>query len=317
MDARRFVSSSHTSSESSRGATLAAIGFITWGLSPLYWTELRAVAATEIIAHRIVWSLLFLLGVLFFQKNLRSLRAGFATLGAIAINFIAGLLLTANWTAYIWGVNHGMIIECSLGYFLTPLCNVALGFFVLKERPRPLQWGAIICAAIGVGILLFKLGHFPWLALLIASSFAVYGLLKKQSPLKSITGLTAETLLMFPFALAVLVWCHHTGDGALGRADLRTHGFIFGTGIFTAIPLVMFAYGAQRVRLTSLGLLQYLAPTVQFLLGLFVYHEAFDHERLQAFAIIWFGLVLYTADSFWDQRRTLFDALRRSDTRRG
>lgn len=267
---------------------------------------MQDIAAVELITHRVVWSLVFLVGILLWQKKLGVLRAAFTSPRALALNALSSVLLTANWLTYVWGVNHGFIIECSLGYFLTPLCNVALGYLILHERPRPLQWAAIACAAVGVAVLLIKLGHFPWIAVVIAGTWATYGLLKKRSSLGSLAGLTAETLLLFPFAVAALVWWNHTGEGALGRVDAWSHALVLSAGVITAIPLLMFAYGAQRVRLTTLGLLQYLAPTVQFLLGLLVYHEAVDTGRWQAFAVIWAGLILYTADSFWVQRRRIF-----------
>ena len=273
---------------------------------PVYWKALQDIAAGELITHRVVWSLVFLVGILLWQKKLGVLRAAFTSPRALALNALSSVLLTANWLTYVWGVNHGFIIECSLGYFLTPLCNVALGYLILHERPRPLQWAAIACAAVGVAVLLIKLGHFPWIAVVIAGTWATYGLLKKRSSLGSLAGLTAETLLLFPFAVAALVWWNHTGEGALGRVDAWSHALVLSAGVITAIPLLMFAYGAQRVRLTTLGLLQYLAPTVQFLLGLLVYHEAVDTGRWQAFAVIWAGLILYTADSFWVQRRRIF-----------
>jgi chloramphenicol-sensitive protein RarD len=207
----------------------------------------------------------------------------------------------------VWGVNTGHVIECSLGYFLTPLANVGMGCLFLHERLRPLQWTAIGLAAAGVLALLLRLGHFPGIALSLAGTWSCYAILKKQSQLGSMTGLTVETILLFPLALAALLWWHHTGEGALGRVDARAHALVFSTGIVTAVPLLLFAYGAQRIRLSTVGLLQYLAPTVQFLLGYFLYREPFDAVRLQAYALIWTGLILYSADSFWSQRRRLFN----------
>ena len=186
-----------------------------------------------------------------------------------------------------------------------PLVNVALGYLLLHERLRPLQWAAIAFAATGVSFLLFGVGHFPWIALTLAGTWASYGLLKKQSVLGPLAGLTVETLLLFPLAAAMLLWWHHTGAGALGRVDTWHQVLVLSVGVVTAIPLLLFAYGAQRIRLTTLGLLQYLAPTVQFLIGLLVYREAFDSARFQAYALIWCGLILYTSDSFWTQRKRL------------
>ncbi len=266
---------------------------------------MQGVPAFELIAHRITWSLLFLLGVLAWQRNFRTLRPAFVDARLFGLNLLSSLLLAVNWTVYVWAVNSGHVIESSLGYFLVPLVNVGLGSVVLHERLRPLQWLSIIFAAVGVGVLLLRVGHVPWIALTLAGTWAGYGLLKKKSALGSIAGLTVETILLFPVAAGLLLWWHHTGAGALGRVDARTHFFVLAAGVVTAVPLLLFAYGAQRIRLTTLGLLQYVAPTVQFLIGLFVYHEAFDFARLQAFGLIWCGLVLYSADSIWAQRRLL------------
>lgn len=269
---------------------------------------MQGVAATELIAHRIVWSLVFLLAVLAWQKNFAALRPGLAGARALGLNLLASVLLTLNWGVYVWAVNAGHVIETSLGYFLVPLLNVAVGSLLLHERLRPAQWTAIGLAAAGVALLLFRVGHVPWIALTIAGTWTSYGLLKKKSPLGPIAGLTVETLLLFPVAAGLLAWWHFRGAGALGHVDARTQAFVLSAGVVTAIPLVLFAYGAQRIRLTTLGLLQYIAPSVQFLIGLFVYREAFDAARLQAFGLIWAGLVVYTADTFWAQRRMLLKA---------
>jgi chloramphenicol-sensitive protein RarD len=267
---------------------------------------MQSVAAIELIAHRIVWSMVFLLGVLAYQGSFHQLRPAFASLRAFGLNLLSSLLLATNWTVYVWAVNAGHVIESSLGYFLVPLISVALGYLLLHERLRPLQWTAIGFAAVGVSFLLFGVGHFPWIALTIAGTWAGYGLLKKKSAFGPLAGLTVETLLLLPFAGAMLLWWHHTGEGALGRVDAWHHVLVLSVGVITAIPLLFFAYGAQRIRLTTLGLLQYVSPTVQFLIGLLVYHELFDSGRFLAYAFIWCGLGLYSADGFWTQRRLLF-----------
>lgn len=299
------MSSPSSSSGSPVGAVSAAGAFLIWGTVPIYWKQMQAVAATELIAHRIVWSLIFLLAVLGWQRDFGSLRPGLNSARALGFNLLAAILLTVNWGVYVWAVNAGYVIETSLGYFLVPLCNVAVGAIFLKEKLRPWQWAAIGLAAAGVALLLVRVGHFPWIAFSIAFTWTSYGLLKKKNPLSSIAGLTVETLLLFPFAAALLLWWNHTGAGALGRVDARTQVFVLSVGIVTAVPLVMFAYGARRIRLTTLGLLQYIAPSVQFLIGLFIYREPFDSARLQAFALIWIGLVVYSADTFWTQRKLL------------
>jgi chloramphenicol-sensitive protein RarD len=295
--------------DANRGALAAATGFFIWGLVPLYWKQLAGVNPVELITHRIVWSLVFLLAVIAWQRNIPELRNAFKSRRLVGLNLLSSALLATNWTVYVWAVNNGHVIESSLGYFLVPLFNVALGSLLLHERLRPLQWTAIGCAALGVGLLLFRAGHFPWIALVIAGTWAGYGLLKKRSELGAITGLTVETLLLFPLALGLLLWWHHTGAGALGRVDARQHFFVLIVGVVTAVPLLLFSFGAQRIRLTTLGLLQYLAPSVQFLLGYFLYREPFDAARLQAYGLIWCGLALYSADGFWAQRRLLLKSV--------
>jgi len=199
-------------------------------------------------------------------------------------------------------VNTGHVIESSLGYFLVPLANVAAGRFLLHERLRRLQWIAIGFAAAGVVVMVAQVQRVPWIALVLAATFSAYGVLRKQSPLGSLPGLTVETLLLAPLAVGFLLWQHFTGAGALGRVDGWHHGLLLSAGVITAVPLLLFAYGARRIRLSTLGLLQYLGPSTQFTLGLLVYHEPFSRDRALGFALIWVGLVLYTADNLLRQR---------------
>lgn len=271
---------------------------------------MQAVPAIELIAHRIVWSQLLLLVVLAWRKEFPVLRPAFADGRIIGLNLLSSGLLAANWTVYVWAVNSDHILEASLGYFLTPLGNVGLGYLLLHERLRALQWTAIACAGAGVASLLFGVGHFPWIALTLAGTWSGYAFLKKKSTLGPLAGLTVETLLLFPMAAGLLLWRNHTGAGALGRVDAWHHVLVLSVGVVTAIPLLLFAYGAQRIRLTTLGLLQYLSPTAQFLIGLLVYHETFDSGRLLAYLLIWCGLVLYSADGFAAQRRYATTAAR-------
>ncbi len=274
-----------------------------WGLVPLYWHLLAGVNAVELIAHRLVWSMVFVVAVLIWRSGFHEMRAALGSRRTFALNLLSSALLTVNWLVYVWGVNHGHVIECSLGYFLVPLLNVALGRWVLQEQLRPLQWVAIACAALGVAVQVAQLGRPPWIALALALSFGFYGLLRKQSALGPLTGLAVETVLLAPLAVGYLLWRQQTGEGALGRVDAATQWLLLSTGIVTAIPLLLFAYGARRIRLTTLGLLQYIAPTVQFTLAVAVFHEAFSRERAMAFALIWAGLALYTFDNVWTQRR--------------
>lgn len=286
-----------TARQARLGALAAGCCYFVWGLVPLYWTRLAHIDALELIAHRHVWSLAFLLIVLGVQRDFGPLRRALRDGKSIAANLLSSSLLTVNWLIYVWGVNTGHVIECSLGYFLVPLVNVAVGRFVLHEHLRRAQWIAIALAASGVALMVFQLGRLPWIALALAASWGAYSLMRKQSPLGPLTGLAAETLLLAPVAIAFLLWQHHTGAGALGRVDLHTHLLIVSAGVITAVPLLLFAFGARRVRLSTLGLLQYLAPTVQLALAVWVYHEAFPRSRLLSFAFIWAGLALYTADN--------------------
>lgn len=290
--------------DAARGALAAGVCYFCWGMVPLYWKQLAAIDALELIAHRHVWSLVFLLAVIAIRADggLRAVRDALGSVRSVGINLLSAALLTANWLVYVWGVNTGHVIECSLGYFLVPLVNVALGRLVLLEQLRRAQWLAITCAATGVAVLVVQLGRPPWIALTLAATFGTYGLLRKRSPLGPLTGLTVETALLAPLAAAFLLWQHHTGGGALGRVDGLSHALVLSAGVVTSVPLLLFAYGARRIRLSTLGLLQYIAPTVQFALGVWFYREAFSSQRAAAFALIWTGLALYTADNLRSQR---------------
>ena len=228
---------------------------------------------------------------------------GLSTPRTFAINALGATLLTANWLVYVWGVNTGHVIETSLGYFLVPLVNVAAGRFVLHEHLRRAQGIAIGLAVTGVALMILQIGRPPWIALVLAGTWGGYSLLRKQSPLPPATGLAVETLLLAPLALGFLVWQHHRGEGSLGHVDIRTHMLVLSSGIITAIPLLLFAYGARRIRLSTLGLLQYVAPSVQLVLGIWVFHEGFSRSRILSFAFIWAALALYTADNLWAQRK--------------
>ncbi len=298
-----MTTASPAAAQARSGAIAAALCYFLWGLVPLYWKQLAAVRPLELIAHRHVWSLGFLVVVVIAQRRFGLVRDVFRSPRALALAFGGALLLTGNWLVYVWGVNTGNVIETSLGYFLVPLVNVAAGRFVLHEHLRRAQWIAIALAATGVGVMLFQLGRPPWIALTLAGTWGGYSLLRKQSALGAMTGLTLETLLLVPFALGYLAWQHANGAGALGRIDRHTDLLIVSSGVITAVPLVLFAYSARRIRLSTLGLLQYLAPSVQLVLGIWVYHEPFTRARVAGFAFIWAALVLYTADNLWSQRK--------------
>ncbi len=247
---------------------------------------------------------MFLSGLVGAQGGFAAITSALRTWRAIGTHLLSATLLTANWLIYVWGVNTGHVIETSLGYFLVPLVNVAVGRFVLHEHLRRLQWTAIALAAAGVTLMIVQLGRPPWIALVLAGTWGCYSLMRKQSSLGSLAGLTVETLLLAPLALGFLAWQHQAGVGALGRVDLRTHALVLSAGVITAVPLLLFAYGARRIRLSTLGLLQYLAPSVQLGLGVWVYHEPFSRARVLSFSFIWAALVLYTVDNLLAQRRT-------------
>lgn len=281
----------------------ATLCYLLWGLVPLYWRQLAAVDSVELIAHRHVWSLVLLLAIVAAQRSFSSVRAALDSPRSIALNGLAATLLTVNWLVYVWGVNTGRVIETSLGYFLVPLVNVAAGRFVLHEHLRRAQLFAIGLAATGVTLMIVQLGRPPWIALILAGTWGGYSLMRKKSPLPAVVGLTVETLLLAPFAVGFLLWRHHVGEGALGRADIQTQLLVLSAGVITAIPLLLFAYSARRIRLSTMGLLQYLAPTVQLMLGVWVFHESFSRARMFSFSFIWAALALYTADNLFAQRR--------------
>lgn len=285
------------------GVAAAFAGYLLWGLVPLFWKQLASVEAHELIAHRLVWSFVLIAPILAWRGGWHEAVSALKTRQGFFLNLLSSGLLTANWLVYVWAVNAGHVIECSLGYFLVPLLNVALGKFVLHEKLRRWQWVAIALAASGVVLQLVQLGRLPWIALTLAATFGTYGLLRKQSPLGPLTGLAVETALLAPVALAFLLVRAWQGGGALGHASAATQVLIASTGLVTTVPLLLFAYGARQLRLTTLGLLQYTAPTVQFALGILVYNEIFSRDRALSFALIWSGLAVYTLDTLWNKRR--------------
>jgi chloramphenicol-sensitive protein RarD len=282
------------------GILSAALAFLCWGLFPLYFHALNEVPPMQIMVHRVVWSLIFLMAVLSVRgqwKWLGPLMRQPRVVGSFAIS---ALLLSGNWLLYIWAVNNGHVIESSLGYFINPLVNVMLGYVVLKERLRRGQWMAIALAAAGVAWLAWDAGRMPWIALVLAASFGLYGLMRKTAALGALEGLSFETMLLFPFALAYVAWLTVTGDNAfLNTASDSTRWLLVAAGPITAIPLLLFANGARQIPLSVLGLLQYIGPTIQFALGIFLFHEAFTSGKLVGFLMIWSALALYAAEGVW------------------
>ncbi|MEK8048699.1 EamA family transporter RarD [Ideonella sp. DXS22W] len=282
------------------GALAAALAYICWGLFPLYIKLLGAVPALELVAHRSWWSLVLVLGVLAVQRRWAWLGPVLRSPRTLAVFACSALLLTANWLLYVWAVNADHVLDASLGYFINPLFNVLLGYAVLHERPRPVQWAAVALAACGVLWLAIGTGHVPWVSLALAFSFGLYGLLRKTAPLGALEGLTLETLMQAPVALGWLLWLQAHGQGHFAQGNLGLDLLLLAAGPATAVPLLLFAFGARRVTLATLGLLQYLGPSIQFMLGVFVYGEPFDLRRGLGFALIWAALAVYSAES-WRQ----------------
>ena len=285
------------------GPLAAALAYILWGLFPLYIKLVAHVPVLEIVLHRSLWALVFVLALLALRRQFGWLAPVLRQPRTLAIFGLSALLLGGNWLLYVWAVNNGRVLDASLGYFINPLVNVLLGFVVLHERPRPLQWAAVALAAGGVLWLAAGAGHVPWVSLLLAASFGFYGLLRKTAPLGAIEGLALETLLLGPLAAAALLWLGASGQGHFLQGDGRTDVLLLAAGPATAIPLLLFAYGARRVTLATLGLLQYLGPSIQFVLAVFLYHEPLGASRGVGFALIWAALALYSAESLRRMRR--------------
>jgi len=285
------------------GVLYAALAYTAWGFLPVFFKQLSNVDAFEVVMHRMVWSLVFLMCVLFVLTRWAWLR-DLARQPRVLLAFgVSALLLSANWSVYVWAVQNAHVLDASLGYFILPLVNVAFGFVFLNERPRPGQWLAVAVAAAGVLWLTAQAGRLPWVALVLAATFGIYGLLRKLAKLGALEGLTLETLLLSPFALGLLAWWTWHGQGALVQGDAATLGWLLLAGPFTAIPLLLFAAGARRIPLATLGILQYIAPSIQMLLGVWLYGEAFEPSRAIGFYLIWTALLLYSADSLWNARK--------------
>lgn len=279
------------------GLVYAALAFFIWGLYPLYFRVIAHVAPLEVVLHRSVWTLLFVAGVLAWRQQWRWLAAALRQPRLLLVFATSVLLLAGNWLLYIFAVQTGQVVQASLGYYINPLFSVMLGVGVLRERLRPGQWVAVSLAAAGVAWLTWHAGQFPWLALLLAASFAIYGLVRKTASLGPLEGLALETLLLAPLALPLLLWWTLTHKSALAQADPATLGWLAISGPLTAVPLLLFAAGARRLPLATLGMVQYLSPTLQLALGVWVFGEPFDSARLFGFVLIWTALAILSADA--------------------
>lgn len=292
-------------SEQRTGVALGVTAYVLWGAFPLYFPLLDPAGAFEILAHRIVWSLLTLgvvVAVLHKGAGVLRLVRDPRTLGLLAG---AAVTICLNWGGYIWGVNNGYVVEAALGYFINPLVTVLLGVVVLGERLRPLQWGALAVGVVAVAVLTLDYGRPPLIALLLAFSFGTYGLLKKKADAPAIESLTLETALVAPIALAFLLWLGATGRGHFTSEGPGHVALMMSAGLVTVVPLVCFGAAAIRVPLTVLGLLQYLAPILQFALGLLYFHEEMPAGRWAGFALVWVALAMFTYEALRFRRRQL------------
>ncbi len=287
-----------------KGVLYAAGAYACWGLLPVFWKLLQHIDALEIVAHRIIWSLAFAFVLLTIGRRRMQIGAIWRDRRVLATFLTTGMLLTANWFVYVWAVNADHIVETSLGYFINPLINVLLGALVLKERLRIGQGVAMSVALAGVLYLTFQYGSFPWIALITACTFALYGLLRKTAPLDSLDGFTLETALLTPVMIGFLVYRELTVQTAFAHGDPLTWMLLIAAGPITAAPLLLFAAGARRVSLVTLGILQYIAPTLQFLIGVVLYGEPLTTARLIGFALIWTALAIHTLDSLVHRRST-------------
>ncbi len=279
-----------------RGVWQAAGAYVVWGLLPLYWKALHHVPPLQIISHRIVWSSVLLTVTLVLMRQVRSFAAGAFKPRTLGIYAAAAMLLGANWLTYVWGVNAGFVVETSLGYFINPLLSVVLGVVFFRERLRPMQWASVALATFGVGYLAYDYGRLPWIALVLAMTFALYGLVKKTAPLGSLDGLALETGLLFTPAAGVLLLAERGGTGHLFRDGWLTLTLLAAAGVVTTVPLLLFSSAARRIPLVWIGILQYIAPTLQFLLGVFVFRERVSMHTLAGFAAVWAALALFAGE---------------------
>jgi chloramphenicol-sensitive protein RarD len=286
-----------------RGILSGLGAYLIWGFIPVYFKLLQAVPAVEIMFHRVIWSLVLLMALITLRQQWTPLRHALRQPRLLGIYSLSALLLAANWWIYIYGVNAGQVVETSLGYFINPLLSVALGVIFLGERPRPLQWLPVGLATLGVLYLTIQYGRLPWIALSLAFSFGFYGLIKKVAPLGSLNGLTLETLLLSLPALGYLLAIEFTGQGVFLHTTWQNNVLLVLVGVVTAVPLLLYGVAARSIPLWMLGLLQYLAPTCQFLVGVLLYKEPFSPAQMVGFGIIWVALLIFSGESLLNWKR--------------
>jgi chloramphenicol-sensitive protein RarD len=290
------------------GVWYAVCAYVCWGLFPIYWKQLDHVPALQLIGHRILWSFVMLAAIIGTTRQWQAFRRASFNTSVLRVYTVAAALVTVNWFTFVWAVNSGYVVETSLGYFINPLVNVLFGVLFLREWLRPVQWIAIGLAAAGGLYLTILYGSLPWIALVLALSFGSYGLVKKKGLLGSVHGLALETAILTPLAIAYLMYVGLRGNGALLHDGLRSDLLLLGTGAVTTIPLLFFASAVRRIPLSLLGVLQYIAPTMQFLLGVLLYREPFTSAQFVGFAMVWAALIVLGVEGFLVHRRGLVSA---------
>lgn len=285
------------------GLASAVGSFLIWGLFPAYFKQLPEVPAVEVLAHRVVWSALFTAGLITLLSGWRSVAAVVASRRLMATLALSATVISVNWGVFIWAIGHNRVLDSSLGYYINPLVSVMLGVAVLRETLRPMQWLAVTLAAVAVGYEVFELGRLPWISLTLAFSFGFYGLIRKVTEVDPLTGLFVETLIGTPIALGYLITLAGLGDGAFVEAGWRVSLLLALAGVVTALPLLLFVAGAKRIRLSTLGLLQYIVPTGHLLLAVYAYGEPLSDKRLVTFACTWIALAVYSADALRGEGR--------------
>jgi chloramphenicol-sensitive protein RarD len=287
---------------SNRGFSAALGAFVIWGFFPLYLIGLAGVPALEFTAHRITWSCVFVLAWLGVTGELSGLRAAVKRKGVLIRLATSAFFISVNWLGFTWAVNNHRVLDVSLAYYIGPLLNVLLGIFVLSERLDRTQWTAVAFAAAGVTYLAVIAGHPPWIALMVGASFALYGLIRKTVSIDALPGLAVETILLAPFAVAYLAWCELQGSATLGHASAGVNVLLLASGVVTAVPLFLFAYGARRIPYSTMGIIQFVGPSLQLVCGLVVFEEPFPAARAIGFVLIWIGLIIYAGSAWWRAR---------------
>ncbi|MBA7691612.1 Protein RarD [subsurface metagenome] len=289
--------------ESTRGTISAITAFFLWGIFPIYWKALQHISSTQILAHRVVWSLVFVLVLLSFQRRWNEAKSVISFYPNVSIFLVTSFLLGGNWLIYIWAVNSNQIVEASLGYFINPLVNVCLGVVFLRERLYRSQFISVVLAFVGVLFLTLQYGRLPWIAFSLAITFGTYGLLRKTAKAGSMVGLLFDTGFLAPIFLLYILFLAAHGSGAFVSTNLKTDVLLIGAGIVTAAPLLLFAYGARRIQYSTVGFLQYIAPTGQLLVGVLLYKELFTRTHAISFGFVWVAIIIYSISSFMGYKK--------------